>query len=91
MTGQTFTQSSKILISAAGTFIQPTTTNIEGLEDFEGPVLHTANWKDDVVLRGKNVAVVGNGCTLRPSISIVLYLQSRRLCNPAHPADSEQG
>ena len=63
VTGQAFTQSSKILISAAGTFVRPTTANIEGLEDFEGPVLHTANWKDDVVVQGKNVAVVGNGCT----------------------------
>ena len=73
MTGQTFTQSSKILISAAGTFVQPTTTNIEGLENFGGPVLHTANWKDHIVLHGKNVAVVGNGCTLRPFISNALY------------------
>ena len=91
VTGQTFTQSSKILISAAGTFVQPTTANIEGLENFEGPVLHTANWKDDVVLHGKTVAVVGNGCILRTFISNVLYLQRRRLCNPAHPEDSEQG
>ena len=73
VTGQTFTQSSKILISAAGTFVQPTTTNIEGLENFGGPVLHTANWKDHIVLHGKNVAVVGNGCTLRPFISNALY------------------
>ena len=89
--GQTFAQTSKILISAAGTFVQPTTANIEGLEVFEGPVLHTAKWKNDVVLHGKNVAVVGNGCTNNPFIINAAYLQRRRLCNPAHPAHSKQG
>ena len=91
VTGQTLTQSSKVLISAAGIFVQPTTANIEGLEDFEGPVLHTAKWKNDVVLQGKNVAVVGNGSTFNPFILVAVYLQMRRLCNPAHPADSEPG
>ena len=91
VTGQTFTQFSRILISAAGTFVQPTTANIEGLEGFKGPILHTAKWKNDVLLHGKNVAVVGNGCTFYPFVLDVVYLQKRRLCNPAHPADSEQG
>ena len=91
MTGQTFTQTTKILISAAGTFVQPTAADIEGLEDFGRPVLHTAEWKDDVVLHGKNVVVVGNGCTFKPFILDAVYLLRRRLCNPAHPADSEPG
>lgn len=91
VTGQTLTQFSRILIWAAGTFVQPTAANIEGLEGFKGPVLHTAKWKNDIVLHGKNVAVVGNGCTLNPFTLDALHLQRRRLCNPAHSTDFEQG
>jgi cation diffusion facilitator CzcD-associated flavoprotein CzcO len=32
-----------------------------GLDDFTGPVLHTARWREDVDLSGKRVAVVGTG------------------------------
>ncbi len=37
--------------------------SIRGLESFAGPVFHTAEWRHDVELAGKRVAVVGTGCS----------------------------
>lgn len=34
---------------------------IPGLEDFRGPVLHSANWDDTVDLTNKSVGLIGNG------------------------------
>lgn len=42
---------------------QPRKPDIPGLDNFKGPVFHTARWRHDVDLTGKNVAVFGNGCT----------------------------
>lgn len=36
---------------------------IEGLFDFEGPVVHTAAWPVDLDLKGKRVAVIGTGAS----------------------------
>lgn len=35
--------------------------NIPGLKDYQGILLHTANWDDNVELEGKSIAVIGNG------------------------------
>lgn len=35
--------------------------NINGLTTFKGDLVHTADWKDDIDLRGKKVGVIGNG------------------------------
>lgn len=37
--------------------------DIEGLKDFNGPVVHTAAWPADLDLRGKRVAVIGTGAS----------------------------
>jgi cation diffusion facilitator CzcD-associated flavoprotein CzcO len=36
---------------------------LAGLEDFEGPAFHTAEWRHDVDLAGKRVALIGTGCS----------------------------
>ena len=45
---------------------------IEGLHDFEGPIMHSASWNHDVQFEGKTAAVIGNGST---SVQIVPQLQ----------------
>jgi cation diffusion facilitator CzcD-associated flavoprotein CzcO len=45
---------------------------IEELESFEGPAFHTAQWRHDVDLSGKRVAVVGTGCS---AIQVVPAIQ----------------
>ncbi|WP_375451691.1 flavin-containing monooxygenase [uncultured Devosia sp.] len=49
------------VISAVGMFSKPRYPNWPGLEDFAGPVLHTAKWDPSIDLKGKRVAVVGTG------------------------------
>lgn len=47
---------------------------IEGLDQFEGKVIHTSQWKDDITFEGKRVAVIGNGAS---GIQCIPYLASR--------------
>jgi cation diffusion facilitator CzcD-associated flavoprotein CzcO len=52
-----------ILITACGQLSVPKMPAITGLDSFEGPVFHTAEWRHDVDLAGKRVAVIGTGCS----------------------------
>lgn len=65
-TGQTFYHDCKILISAVGALVNPNRFDVPGVEDFEGDIVHTAAWKEDMSLHQKDVVVVGNGCELHP-------------------------
>jgi cation diffusion facilitator CzcD-associated flavoprotein CzcO len=51
------------LVAACGQLSVPSTPPLPGLESFEGPAFHTAEWRHDVELAGKRVAVVGTGCS----------------------------
>ena len=61
--GSVETRSANVLISAVGQLNRPNTPAIEGLEDFAGPLFHSARWRHDVNLEGKRVAVIGTGCS----------------------------
>jgi len=52
-----------LLITACGQLSVPKKAAIAGLENFEGPAFHTAEWDHDVELAGKRVAVIGTGCS----------------------------
>jgi cation diffusion facilitator CzcD-associated flavoprotein CzcO len=66
------THEAEVLLTACGQLSVPSIPSIEGLEDFEGPVFHTARWRHDVDLRGMRVAVVGTGCS---AIQVVPAIQ----------------
>lgn len=51
------------LICAVGQFSNFVIPNIKGAKDFNGPSFHTADWRDDVDLEGKRVAVIGAGAS----------------------------
>ncbi|MDV7240562.1 MULTISPECIES: NAD(P)/FAD-dependent oxidoreductase [Rhodococcus] len=51
------------VISAVGLLGDPKIPDWEGLEDFQGPVFHAAQWNHDIDLTGRRVAVVGSGST----------------------------
>ncbi len=55
--------SSRVLVSAVGHLSFPKIPAIEGIEDFGGEIFHTAQWRDDVDLAGRDVAVVGTGAS----------------------------
>lgn len=50
-----------ILINAAGVLNKWRWPDIPGLHDFKGPLMHSANWNDEIDLKGKRVGVIGNG------------------------------
>lgn len=53
----------RVVVSGMGGLSNPAYPAIEGLEDFQGPTLHSAVWDHDVPLAGKRVAVVGTGAS----------------------------
>lgn len=53
----------EILIAACGQLTIPSVPSLPGLDAFAGPAFHTAQWRHDVDLVGKRVAVVGTGCS----------------------------
>jgi cation diffusion facilitator CzcD-associated flavoprotein CzcO len=52
-----------VLVTACGQLSVPKRPQIDGLADFAGPVFHTAEWRHDVPLAGRRVAIVGTGCS----------------------------
>ncbi len=71
-TGTPFVHEAKILISAVGGYVNPKMPSLPGLEDFQGPVAHTAAWLEGLDLTGKNVIVVGNGCSASQVIPAII-------------------
>lgn len=54
---------SRFLILAAGPLHEPIVPRLPGLEEFRGRMFHSANWPDDLDLRGQRVAVIGTGAS----------------------------
>lgn len=54
---------SRHLISAAGGLLKPKLPDIDGIDTFQGKLIHTARWDHDYDLSGKRVAVIGTGAT----------------------------
>ncbi|ABI77646.1 putative 4-hydroxyacetophenone monooxygenase [Hyphomonas neptunium ATCC 15444] len=57
--GKTYT--ADVLISGLGQLNIPHTPNFPGLDTFKGGAFHSARWDHSVGLKGKTVAVIGNG------------------------------
>lgn len=56
----------QVLVCATGAFSEPRRIEVKGESDFTGRVIHAARWPKDLPvkdLKGKNVVVVGNGCS----------------------------
>src|SRR5437867_160910 len=52
-----------IVMSAVGLLNMPVVPDIKGLSGFAGRVVYTSDWPQDIDLKGKRVAVVGNGAS----------------------------
>lgn len=50
------TLTADVVITATGQLNRPKVPHIPGLESFDGPIFHTANWPADLDLTGKRVA-----------------------------------
>jgi 4-hydroxyacetophenone monooxygenase len=89
-TGKEHTYRSDIVISATGVLNIPSVPKIKGLETFDGPVIHTSRWPDDLDISGKRVAVVGNGASamqvvpaIAPKVSqLTIFARSKQWAAP---------
>lgn len=52
-----------VLVPAVGQLSRPAFPSIAGLDTFAGPSFHSAQWRHDVDLTGKRVAVLGTGAS----------------------------
>ena len=70
--GSDLTLEADVLVSAVGQLSRPSVPAIAGIESFEGPAFHSAQWDHGVPLAGRRVAVVGTGAS---AIQFVPHLQ----------------
>lgn len=61
--GQAATLTADVVVCAVGLFGSPRLPEIEGLSDFGGMLMHTAQWDHRIELAGKKVAVIGTGAS----------------------------
>ena len=84
------TVESAVLVSAIGQLNDPSLTHFKGEKDFQGLILHSALWSDDIGFEGKRVAVIGTGATamqLVPAIadrvaSLTVYQRTAQCARP---------
>ncbi|MCZ4551056.1 flavin-containing monooxygenase [Gordonia rubripertincta] len=66
-----------ILVPAVGMVNRPASPDIEGLDRFAGPVMHTAEWDNSVDLTDKRIAVIGTGASAMQLVPSVVDIASR--------------
>ncbi|SPO21322.1 related to monooxygenase [Ustilago trichophora] len=91
----------KFFVSAVGGLSQPKPCDIDGHESFKGPIFHTAKWDHSVSLKGKDVVLVGNGCSATQCVpylaehskSLTQFVRSKHWIapHPHQPFDSIPG
>ncbi|KAJ5353590.1 hypothetical protein N7541_006154 [Penicillium brevicompactum] len=55
----------KVVVSGVGGLVEPKTNpkDIPGFDDFQGDIMHTARWNDQIDLRDRDVIMLGSGCS----------------------------
>jgi len=64
--GEEWEHECRVLFSAVGGLVYPNVPKVDGIEEFEGRICHSAEWDQDIELKDKDVVVVGNGCKFSP-------------------------
>ena len=62
-TDRGITYRSRFLVTALGLLSATNTPDLHGIEHFEGRLVHTGAWPEELDLTGKRVGVIGNGST----------------------------
>jgi len=63
-----------VLIAASGVLHHPNIPQLPGMDRFEGPIFHSAQWDDEAKIDGADVGVIGCGST---GVQIVSALSTR--------------
>ncbi|KAL9081505.1 MAG: hypothetical protein Q9157_000063 [Trypethelium eluteriae] len=71
-TGLEFEDVSDVLISARGNLNNISWPNIEGLRDFKGEIMHSAQWNESYDFTNKRIGIIGSGSS---AIQIIPNLQ----------------
>ncbi|KAK2806649.1 hypothetical protein FQN51_006615 [Onygenales sp. PD_10] len=58
-----YTITSDFLVSAVGQLNYPRYPSIQGIDDFQGKLMHSARWDWTYKLKGKRIGIIGNGAT----------------------------
>jgi cation diffusion facilitator CzcD-associated flavoprotein CzcO len=53
--------------------VYPRELDVPGVENFKGDIFHSARWKSDADLHGKDVVVFGNGCTAAQIVPAIVH------------------
>ena len=73
--GDQFT--ARVVIAGVGGLVDPAYPEIPGVSELEGEMMHTARWKHEVDLTGKQVSVIGTGASavqVVPAIAPIVAL-----------------
>ncbi|EEU40014.1 uncharacterized protein NECHADRAFT_32214 [Fusarium vanettenii 77-13-4] len=70
-TGKLTTRRSKVLVSAVGALSIPKACTIPGASDFTGRIFHTAQWDHSFDWNGKEVVMIGNGCSATQALPVM--------------------
>jgi cation diffusion facilitator CzcD-associated flavoprotein CzcO len=67
-TKESIVRRAKILVSGVGSLSVPKKCEVKGVENFQGPLFHSAEWDHSFDWEGKEVVVLGmNPCSSVPS------------------------
>jgi cation diffusion facilitator CzcD-associated flavoprotein CzcO len=61
--GREVVYEANVVIVAFGFLTRPLLPEVDGLDRFKGPVVHSGEWDDSIELDGKKVVLVGTGAT----------------------------
>ncbi|ROZ88888.1 NAD(P)/FAD-dependent oxidoreductase [Gordonia sp. OPL2] len=53
----------QIMIGAVGPLCEPNLPDIDGFDSYQGTIVHSARWDNDLDVSGKRVAVIGTGAS----------------------------
>ncbi|KKK26812.1 hypothetical protein ARAM_002373 [Aspergillus rambellii] len=70
-TGRVYEKRSRVLISAVGILSEPNDCEIPGAEAYQGRLFHCARWDHSFTWAGKDVVVVGNGCSATQFVPVL--------------------
>ncbi|KAL4803222.1 hypothetical protein BDV18DRAFT_44806 [Aspergillus unguis] len=69
--GQVYERRSRVLITAVGLLSEPNDCHIPGAENYKGRLFHSARWDHSFDWAGKDVVVVGNGCSATQFVPVL--------------------
>ncbi|KAJ9311108.1 hypothetical protein DTO271D3_8597 [Paecilomyces variotii] len=70
-TGDVYQKRARVLVSAVGALSVPRECEMKGAERYQGKIFHSAKWDHEFEWMGKEVVVIGNGCSATQFVPIL--------------------